>query len=47
MREKLIVISGPSGVGIGDIAEALFARNKDLVPVVPVTARKMKNIERW
>ena len=46
MREKLIVISGPSGAGIGEIVAALFARREDLVPVVPVTARKMKAGER-
>ena len=46
MREKLIVISGPSGAGIGEIVAALFARREDLAPVVPVTARKMKAGER-
>ncbi|MBR0208041.1 MAG: hypothetical protein IJQ43_04010 [Oscillospiraceae bacterium] len=46
MSEKLIVISGPSGVGIGEIVAALFARENRLVPVVPVTARKMKEGER-
>jgi guanylate kinase len=46
MREKLIVISGPSGVGIGEIVAALFARENGLAPVVPVTARKMKEGER-
>ena len=46
MSKKLIVITGPSGVGIGDVVPALFARRSDLVPVVPVTARKMKEGER-
>ena len=46
MSEKLIVLSGPSGVGIGEIVSALFARGNGLVPVVPVTARKMKEGER-
>ena len=46
MREKLIVISGPSGVGIGELVAALFARENGLAPVVPVTARKMKEGER-
>ena len=46
MREKLIVISGPSGAGIGEIVAALFARVDRLRPVVPVTARKMKEGER-
>ena len=46
MREKLIVISGPSGVGIGELVAALFARENGLAPIVPVTARKMKEGER-
>lgn len=46
MSQKLLVIAGPSAVGIGDIVPALFARRRDLVPVVPVTARKMKEGER-
>ena len=46
MSAKLIVISGPSAAGIGEIIKALFARNPALVPVVPVTARKMKEGER-
>ena len=46
MREKLIVITGPSGVGIGEIVAALFARENGPVPVVSVTARKMKEGEK-
>ncbi len=46
MTPKLIVVSGPSAVGIGEIVAALFARIPGLVPVVPVTARKMKEGER-
>ncbi len=46
MREKLIVLSGPSGAGIGEIVTALFACGRGLVPVVPVTARKMKDGEK-
>ena len=46
MSKKLIVLSGPSGVGIGEIIPALFARRRDLVPVIPVTARKMKEGEQ-
>ena len=42
MSKKLVVLSGPSGAGLGDIAAAVFAARKDVVPVVPVTARKMK-----
>ena len=46
MSGKLIVLFGPSGVGIGEIAERIFAEREDVVPVVPVTARKMKDGER-
>ena len=46
MTPKLIVVSGPSAVGIGEIVAALFTRVPGLVPVVPVTARKMKEGER-
>ena len=46
MSAKLIVISGPSGVGIGELVAALFARENGLAPVVPVTARKMKEGEK-
>ena len=46
MSKKLIVLFGPSGAGIGEIAETIFAEREDVVPVVPVTARKMKAGER-
>ena len=46
MREKLIVISGPSRAGIGEIVAALFAQDDRLAPVVPVTARKRKEGEK-
>lgn len=46
MSQKLIVLCGPSGVGIGEIAERIFTEREDVVPVVPVTARKMKEGER-
>ena len=46
MNKKLVVLSGPSGAGLGDIAAAVFAARKDVVPVVPVTARKMKEGEQ-
>ena len=42
MSKKLVVLSGPSGAGLGDVAAAVFAAREDVVPVVPVTARKMK-----
>ena len=42
MDHKLLVLSGPSGAGIGDIVNALFAQRHDLSTVTPVTARKMK-----
>jgi drug/metabolite transporter (DMT)-like permease/guanylate kinase len=46
MDPKLIVLCGPSGAGIGEIAAALFAGERGFVPVVPVTARKMKEGEK-
>ena len=46
MSGKLIVLFGPSGAGIGEIAARIFAEREDVVPVVPVTARKMKAGER-
>lgn len=46
MSKKLIVITGPSGAGNSDVVAALFARRADVSPVVPVTARKMKEGER-
>ena len=45
MSKKLYVVSGPSGAGIADIVAAVFARREDVVAVVPVTARKMKQGE--
>ena len=39
---KLLVLSGPSGAGLGEIVKTLFARRQSLRPVTPVTARKMK-----
>lgn len=46
MSKKLYVISGPSGAGISDIIAAVFAAREDVSPVIPVTARKMKEGER-
>ncbi len=40
--KKLLVISGPSGAGIGELITALFSRRDDLGTAIPVTARKMK-----
>ncbi len=39
---KLLVVSGPSGAGLGDVVRALFALRPGLRTVTPVTARKMK-----
>ncbi len=39
---KLLVLSGPSGAGLGEIVKTLFSRRPSLRPVTPVTARKMK-----
>ena len=46
MGKKLLVITGPSGAGIGDAAAALFARRKDLGTVTPLTSRRKKEGER-
>ena len=43
---KLMVLSGPSGAGLGEIVKTLFARRPALHAVTPVTARKMKEGER-
>ncbi len=43
---KLLVLSGPSGAGLGEITAALFAARPSLRAVTPVTARKMKEGER-
>ena len=45
MSKKLYVVSGPSGVGISDIAAAVFAAREDVCAVTPITARKMKDGE--
>lgn len=42
MNATLLVISGPSGAGLGELVTALFARRNDLATVTPLTARKMK-----
>ena len=43
---KLLVLSGPSGAGLGEITAALFAARPALRAVTPVTARKMKEGEK-
>lgn len=43
---KLLVLTGPSGAGLGEIVTALFARRSGLRSVTPVTARKRKNGEQ-
>ena len=42
MEKKLMVISGPSGAGIGDAVAAVFARRADTGAALPVTASKKK-----
>ena len=42
MDKKLMVISGPSGAGIGPVLSAVFARREDTGTALPVTARKPK-----
>ena len=42
MSNRVFVVSGPSGAGIGEILSAVFAARHDLATVTPVTARKMK-----
>ncbi len=46
MDKKLFVISGPSGIGAGDIIADVFEARNDVSSVVPVTARKMKTGEQ-
>ena len=43
--KKLFVVSGPSGVGLGDVIAKVVARRQDLGEVTPITARKMKKGE--
>ena len=45
MNRKVLVLTGPSGVGAGSVVSALFARRSDLTAVTPVTARKLKEGE--
>ena len=42
MDKKLLVLTGPSGAGLGELVTALFAQRQDLATVIPVTARKMR-----
>ncbi|MCR5089730.1 MAG: hypothetical protein K6C08_09485 [Oscillospiraceae bacterium] len=46
MDRKLYVISGPSGIGAGDIIADIFEQRSDVSAVIPVTARKLKAGER-
>ena len=47
MREKkLIVLTGPSGVGLKDIVADVLQGRDDIGTVLPVTSRKMKEGER-
>ena len=45
-KQKLFVVSGPSGAGLGEIISEVFRRRSDVATVVPVTARKMKEGEQ-
>lgn len=42
MEKKLLVLTGPSGAGTGELVTALFAAREDVAAVTPVTARKQK-----
>ena len=46
MSKKLFVISGPSGAGIGEVLQTVFAARSDVGTVTPLTARKMKEGEK-
>ena len=46
MGKKLLVITGPSGAGIGELVSALFEKRSDLAAVTPLTARKPKEGEK-
>ncbi len=46
MKNVLVVLSGPSGVGKGTIAKKLVKRNKDFFLSVSCTTRKPRNGER-
>ncbi len=46
MRNVLIVLSGPSGVGKGTIAKLLTERNENLFLSISCTTRKMREGER-
>jgi len=41
-KGRLFVITGPSGAGLGEIAESVLSGRSDLAVVTPITARKMK-----
>ena len=45
MSHMLLVITGPSGAGIREVVDAVFAQRSDVGTVVPVTARKKKEGE--
>ena len=46
MRNVLIVLSGPSGVGKGTLAKLLVERNKDFALSISCTTRKPRDGER-
>ncbi len=45
-KEKLYVVSGPSGAGLKEIIGAVLEQRSDIGAVTPVTARKMKTGEQ-
>lgn len=45
MRNVLVVLSGPSGVGKGTVAKLLTNKNKDLALSISCTTRKARNGE--
>ena len=42
MEKKCLVVSGPSGAGLGEIVKQIFALRSDVAAATPVTARKPK-----
>ena len=45
-ERKLIVITGPSGAGLKDIVADILQGRDDILTVLPITSRKMKDGEK-